>query len=97
MYKAKKGGSATSKDGRTYRFTAGKLVEGAEEGSLDHCPSVEWVEESNGGLPEDFPAKELLEEAGYDSIEKISEATAKDLTEIKGIGKATAEDIFEAI
>ncbi|MFA5059836.1 MAG: transcription termination factor NusA [Candidatus Omnitrophota bacterium] len=38
---------------------------------------------------------ELLEKSGFDSLEKIAEATIDGLTEIKGVGKVKAEKIIE--
>ncbi|MBG9982385.1 hypothetical protein HZY86_04595 [Aerococcaceae bacterium DSM 111020] len=37
----------------------------------------------------------LIYKAGYDSIEKLQQATYKEITNIKGIGKATAEQLRE--
>ncbi|MFX0042159.1 MAG: helix-hairpin-helix domain-containing protein [Candidatus Hodarchaeota archaeon] len=38
---------------------------------------------------------DVLKEAGIDSVEKLAEAKLEELTEIKGIGKATAEKIID--
>ncbi len=37
----------------------------------------------------------LIYQAGYDSVDKLHEATYNDITNIKGIGKATAEQLRE--
>lgn len=47
-------------------------------------------------LPEDLPCRELLFENGFDTLEKIKSA-GESLTEIKGIGKKTFEDITSFI
>lgn len=57
MYRAIRGGSTTNSEGKTYRFTADKNVEGAKKGELDHCPSVEWVN--------DKPKKEANSDSEY--------------------------------
>lgn len=37
-----------------------------------------------------------LHDAGYDTLDKLAEATVDDLTEIDGIGRVTAERVIEA-
>ena len=39
---------------------------------------------------------DTLKEAGIDSVEKLANSKLEDLTELKGIGKATAEKIIES-
>jgi hypothetical protein len=48
-----------------------------------------------GKLPEDFPGRAALEEAGITSYGKLR--AVKDLTELPGIGDATAKKIEEAL
>lgn len=48
-----------------------------------------------GALPEDFPARDKLADAGIDTYAKVR--AVEDLTEIPGIGRATAEKITEAL
>jgi hypothetical protein len=43
-------------------------------------------------LPEDFPGRDLLFEAGFDSVEKIV-AAGEAITDVKGIGKGTVKAI----
>jgi large subunit ribosomal protein L21 len=52
-----------------------------------------------GGLPEDIgkPATRALEEAGLDTLEKVSEKTADELLELKGIGPKAVEALEEAL
>jgi hypothetical protein len=45
-------------------------------------------------LPEDFPARDELVQAGILTLDQVAEV--KDLTEIEGIGKATAEKVTAA-
>jgi hypothetical protein len=47
-------------------------------------------------LPEDFPARELLIAAGYDTLDLVKNASDEDLDAIDGIGPATVEKIREA-
>lgn len=42
---------------------------------------------------EDLPASNLLKNAGYDTLEKVEQATGDELLEINGIGPATLDDI----
>jgi predicted flap endonuclease-1-like 5' DNA nuclease len=39
--------------------------------------------------------EETLKEAGIDTVEKLANAKLEDLTDLKGIGKATAEKLIE--
>lgn len=48
-------------------------------------------------IPEDFPKREVLIENGYDTMEKIRNATSEDLLEIEGIGEATLNTIGNAV
>lgn len=54
--------------------------------------SIEETDNSISDLPEDFPAREFLIEADILNIEAVKEI--EDLTSIKGIGKATKEQIL---
>ena len=47
-------------------------------------------------LPDDFPARDILTAAGFDSLEAIASATDDELLAVKGIGKATVRQIREA-
>lgn len=61
-------------------------------------PSSEAVSEGDLGdpLPEDFPARDLLTEAGYASVEDVAAASREELRAVKGIGPATADKIRAA-
>ncbi|HEY0003727.1 MAG TPA: hypothetical protein VGB17_02865 [Pyrinomonadaceae bacterium] len=48
-------------------------------------------------LYEDFPNKEQLEGAGFDSIEKIRGASDDELDAVEGIGPASIEKIRAAV
>ena len=41
-------------------------------------------------------AAKTLEDCGYNTIEKITKATADEISQLPGIGKATAEKIIES-
>lgn len=47
-------------------------------------------------LPETFPGREPLEAAGITFVEELADKTAEELTQIKGIGPATAKAILAA-
>lgn len=44
-------------------------------------------------LPADFPARELLTDAMYLSLEQVQTASDAELLKLKGLGKATLRDI----
>lgn len=48
-------------------------------------------------LPEDFPGKLPLEEAGVSTVEELREMTSEEIGGIKGIGRATVEKIEAAL
>jgi predicted flap endonuclease-1-like 5' DNA nuclease len=48
-------------------------------------------------LPKDFPAADLLNAAGYSTLEQLQSASDDDLTAIRGIGAATAKAIRERL
>lgn len=56
-----------------------------------HFVASGFAHYADNKLPDDVPNKEALVNAGIESIEAIRQIT--DLTEIKGIGKASAEKI----
>jgi len=64
--------------------------------------SEEEVEEDEGAFPiSELPGVgkkvlEILKEAGFNEVEDIAKAKLEDLLAIKGIGKKTAEKIYEA-
>jgi hypothetical protein len=43
-------------------------------------------------LPEDMPARDILFDQGFDSVDKVKEA-GDSLTDIKGIGKGTLKQL----
>lgn len=47
-------------------------------------------------LPDDFPARDLLVDAGYEYVEAIEGMSDEDLLDVHGIGPATLEDIRTA-
>ncbi len=49
-------------------------------------------DENKNTLPEDLPARDVLFEAGYDTIEKIKKA-GESLIDVKGIGKGTLKQL----
>lgn len=48
-------------------------------------------------LPADFPARSLLVDAGFDTVEAVTAASDSDLTDIDGIGSATVQKIRDAL
>jgi len=64
-------------------------------------PAEEKAEGQEGNSLADLPGVgekmlAILKEAGFDSLEKIAEATTDQLTELKGLGAAKAEKIIAA-
>lgn len=54
-------------------------------------------QEDDGDLPEDFPGRPALIKAGLTTVEAVAALTAEQLGELKGIGKATVEQIATAL
>src|SRR5690606_25545082 len=53
---------------------------------------------ATGELPEDFPERERLVEAGFDTLESLREEGAEEeILEIDGIGKGTLKKIQKAL
>lgn len=78
--------------------------EGAESNGEDAPTEDEEAEEETEAesagteLPEDFPGRDKLIEAGLDTIEKVTEFKIEnDLTELDGIGSATADKISDQL
>ena len=71
--------------------TAGKFI---EDGSAILIPGTEGESDDNNSLPEGMPARDLLFNNGYESIEQILEARDT-LVDVKGIGNAAASKIIE--
>ena len=44
-------------------------------------------------LPDDIPAKELLEEAGIDSVEMLKQVSPEFILQVEGIGQKTLDKI----
>lgn len=58
------------------------------ESQLDLSKSGHW-------LPDNFPGRDHLLEAGYGTIEEVGQLSKAQLMEIKGIGRATAQNILD--
>lgn len=59
----------------------------------------EAEEEEAGGdreLPEDFPARDKLVEAGLSTVPEVA-AAADSLEDVRGVGPATKQDVLEAL
>lgn len=100
------GGLLLTEDAAKYGITMGadgKLAYGEAVSEVEPVPAndenPEAVEEApkplRGKLPEDFPGFKALEEAGITTYAQVRKAG--DLTEIKGIGDATAASIAAAL
>lgn len=53
-----------------------------------------FAKQEKAGLPDDMPAKELLEKSGFKEIDQLKSVTKEEITEIKGIGSKTADEII---
>lgn len=69
----------------------------AEEAMLSAPGGGQARGNDEDALPEDFPARAALSEAGYTSRSQIADLSDEDLTAIKGVGPATAARIREAL
>jgi len=72
-------------------------TEAVEE--VDEAEEIEEVEQEEGLIIADLPGVgpkmvKVLEEAGYDSIEKIAQAKLEEITKLKGLGKTKAEKMI---
>lgn len=67
----------------------GDIVELGKEKAEFYAHRIEAVD----GLPDEFPLKEKLVEAGYDSQSKVHEATDEDLLAINGVGESRLLEI----
>lgn len=56
----------------------------------------EPVKKQHDALPDDFPARDLLYDNLYTTLESVRGATDKELLALKGLGKATLRDIRTA-
>lgn len=73
------------------------LVDGDSEDRDEPEPEEEHEPESDGDLPEDFPYREELVEAGYDTLDAVLHAAEDELAdEVKNVGGSRAEDVKEA-
>lgn len=63
--------------------------------------SVSSINESDesdvfrSGFPNDFPAADIFQNAGYLNVEQIRAFTAEDLTQINGIGPSRAQQVID--
>ena len=60
-----------------------------------HAAGMVMIIENEITLPEDVPSRQLLMESGFSTVEGLASMTVEELTEIKGIGKKSAEKIYE--
>lgn len=81
----------------------GKAVDGDE--IYDYGPHREQATaqdyEKRGNhitpLPDDFPEKERLSDSGYNTVEKVQQASDEELLDIKYIGNKTLQEIRETV
>jgi DNA uptake protein ComE-like DNA-binding protein len=64
---------------------------GQPPASTQEAPSVDA-----DAIPDDFPGHAALTEAGYSKLSQVNGLSEEELTEIPGIGPATAAKIIEA-
>ncbi len=69
-----------------------KVKELLDKGYIIPIPDQE--DKKDNPLPEDLPARDILYEAGFDTVEKVKEA-GESLADIKGIGKGTLKQLAE--
>lgn len=83
-----------------------ELFDAAKRDGLDLGPFVdakvlsgEWGHSAGRAtaLPEGFPSKDLLEQTGFGSLEKLKAASDDELLAIDGIGAKTLSKIREAV
>lgn len=81
----------------TDEASANQLIElgAAKKAGGGSASTTSSSSKKTGPLPEDFPGRTALEEAGIDTYAKVR--AAGDLTKIPGIGEATADKIAEAV
>jgi len=60
-----------------------------------HAAGMVMIIEDVSTLPAEMPAREILIEAGFMNTDALKGMTVEELSEIKGINKATAKKIFE--
>lgn len=60
-----------------------------------HAAGMVMIIEDVSTLPAEMPAREILIEAGFMNTDALASMSVEELTEIKGIGKATAKKIFD--
>jgi hypothetical protein len=80
----------SAKVGRPDDAPPSDLDRNKKTASEDDGPKRVPVEKA---LPDDFPGREELVAAGYDTLSKVRKASEEDLAAIKGIGKATLTKI----
>jgi hypothetical protein len=80
--------------GQTIALDHDQALELLKLGAIARAPAAEGEATP---LPEDFPARQPLIDAGYVTVESLAGLTADELTTLRGIGAATAAKILEAL
>ena len=90
-------GDSFEMDEKKYPESVAQLLESGDavKAGSSAASSTSSSSKKTGPLPEDFPGRTALEEAGIDTYAKVR--AAGDLTKIPGIGEATADKIAEAV
>lgn len=89
--KPAKGASTRSKKGSGKAESTGEPQGGEPQGSQGEGQTPEGT-----ALPADFPAQDLLVEAGLKTVEAVQAASDEQLLAVSGIGPATLKEIREA-
>lgn len=87
----------TTVPGGRYVTSDGRLVDANGQPLAAAEPAEAPTSEPAPALPEGFPHAGLLTEAGFGTLQLVTEATDDDLLAVKGVGKAALRDIRAAL
>ena len=90
----KAGGDQDQQGGAPDQQAGGQDPQGDQQANAaDQQGAGANTPDAAGDLPPDYPARDLLLDAGFTTVAKVAAATDSDLTAISGIGKATVAQI----
>ena len=75
--------------GDTGKINADKAAKLIKDGYIIIAPEKDDI---NNPLPEDLPARDILFENGFDTVEKVKQA-GESILDISGIGKGTLKQL----